>query len=63
MWCFLLQDDDAQENYWSDFELERDEVSEKRSEPLETFFVKNVAAGGAADSAGLSEGKYVLVIP
>ncbi len=56
---FLLfkDNDDDQENYWSDFELEAEEISEKKPEPLDTFFVKNVAPGGAADSAGLCEGK------
>ena len=49
-------DDDEQESYWSDFETNDEEASEKRPEPLDTFFVKNVAPAGAADAAGLCEG-------
>eukprot|EP00795_Rhopilema_esculentum_P014173 gene14173-5177_t len=47
-------DDDDQDNCWSDFETNED-VTDEKPEPLDTFFVKNVAPGGAAESAGLCE--------
>eukprot|EP00794_Sanderia_malayensis_P003198 gene3198-3671_t len=56
------KDDDDQENYWGDFELEKEEITETKPEPLDTFFVKNVAPGGAADSAGLFEGDRIVSI-
>ena len=49
-------DDYDQDNCWSDFETNED-VTDEKPEPLDTFFVKNVAPGGAAESAGLCEGE------
>jgi len=52
---------DDEDDRWDDFD-ENEDVDETRPEPLDTFFVKNVAPGGAAASAGLCEGDRIVSI-